>query len=50
MIDNRYADCDVCGERYHGGDIERYMKEVEPERDRFVWVCYHHKESEVNDA
>jgi hypothetical protein len=24
-----YADCDFCGERYHGGDISAYSREIE---------------------
>lgn len=27
MSDERYCDCDRCGERYHGADIERYLRE-----------------------
>ena len=47
-MDETYEDCDICGERYHGADIERYMKEHvrrpgTPEEE-WYWSCSDHKE------
>lgn len=29
--EDRYAECDCCGEKYWGEDIKRYLREVEIE-------------------
>lgn len=48
-MDDKYADCEVCGERFHGSDINAYMVEVSWTEGEWVWVCRHHPEAKLTN-
>ena len=39
--DDKVQECDICGERYHGEDIHKYMKATESDGEVMI-VCAHH--------
>jgi len=39
MIEERYEDCDRCGERYHGEFIDTYLRDEERLADELWRVC-----------
>ena len=47
LVEERYEDCDRCGERYHGEFISAYLR-TEEQRNEVVKVCC--SDQEVKDA
>jgi len=46
--EERYEDCDRCGERYHGEYIDAYLRDEEKADDELWRVCCPNKEENAD--